>query len=66
MSCHVMLFDLSYFVFRPYFGLVAKNCDKTMELCKTKAKNGFINLKIEGYLAYTPWDTLLLALMVQV
>ena len=37
-----------------------------MDLCKTKAKNGFINLKIEGYLAYTPWDTLLLALMVQV
>ena len=46
--------------FMLYFGLVAKNCCKTMELCKTKAKNGFINLEIGGYLAYTPWDTLLL------
>ena len=41
MSCHVRLFDPSYFVFRLYFGLVAKNCCKTMELSKTKPKNGF-------------------------
>ena len=34
-----------------------------MELFKTKAKHGFINLKIGGYLAYTSWDTLLLALV---
>ena len=24
---------------------------------KTKVKNGFINVKIGGYLAYTPWDS---------
>ena len=48
------------------WSIVAKNCCKTMELCKPKAKNGFINLTIEGYLAYTPWDTLLLALVVEV
>ena len=28
-----------------------------MELCKTKAQTGFSNLKIGGYLAYTPWGT---------
>ena len=33
-----------------------------MEWHKTKAQNGFINLKVGGYLAYTPWDTLLLVL----
>ena len=61
-----MLFDPSHFVFRPYFGLAAKECFKNMELCKTKAKHGFINLNIEGYLAYTPWDALLLALVGEV
>ena len=28
-----------------------------------KKKNEFINLKLGGYFAYTPWDTLLLALV---
>ena len=32
-------------------------------LLTPKVKNGFLNLKIEGYLAYTPWDTPLLALV---
>ena len=58
-----MLFDPSYCVFQPYFLLVAKNTCKTMKLCKTKAKNVLSNLKVGGYLAYTPWDTLLLALV---
>ena len=31
------------------------------ELCKTRAQNGFFNLKTEGDLAYSPWDLLLLA-----
>ena len=42
------------------------NCCKTVELCKTKAKTRFLNLKIGGYRAYTPWGTLLLALVGQV
>ena len=37
-----------------------------MDLCKTKAKNGFIDLKTGGYLAYPLWDTLLLALVGEV
>ena len=49
-----------------FFGLVAQNYRKAMamESCQTKAKNGFINLKIGGHLAYTLfWNTLLLALV---
>ena len=37
-----------------------------MDMCKTKAKNEFTSLKVEGYLAYTPWVTLLLALVEEV
>ena len=58
-----MLFDPSYSVIQIYVELVAKNTCKPMELCKTKAKNGSGNLKIRGYLAYTPWDALLYALV---
>ena len=61
-----MLFDPLYFVCQPHSGLVGKKCCKVMELCKTKAKNGFIGLKLGGYLAYTPRDTLLLALVGEV
>ena len=45
-----------------YFGRAGKNPCKTMELFQTKAKNGFGNLEVGGYLAYTPWETLLSAL----
>ena len=34
---------------------------KTMELCKNEAKTVSSNFKIGGCLAYTPWNTLLLA-----
>ena len=63
MSCCVMLLDPSNSVFRPYFGLVAKNTCKTMGLCKTEPKDGFITLKTGGYLAYTRWDTIPSALV---
>ena len=39
------------------FGLGAGNSGKRTELCNTKAKNGFINPTLGGYLSYTPWDT---------
>ena len=65
VGIHVVLLP-SYLVFLPYFWLVAKTCCKAVESRKPKAKNGFLNLKIGGYLAYTPWDTLLLALVGQV
>ena len=34
-----------------------------MELCKTKAKSGCIDLEMGGYLAYIPLGTLMLALV---
>ena len=63
-ACIVL--DQSDFVFQTYFGLVAKSCRQTMELCKIKAKSGFTHLKIGGYFDYTPWDTLLLVLVGEV
>ena len=33
-----------------------------MELCTMEAKDGFGNFAKGAYLAYTPWDTLLLTL----
>ena len=39
---------------------VLQNCCKPMELCKTKAQNGFTTSNWRGYLAHTPWNTLLL------
>ena len=56
MSCHVMLFDTFYFGFQPCFGLAANTCCKPMGLCKPRAKNVFINLKIGGYLGtHSSW-----------
>ena len=44
---------------RPYFGFwVLRTVAEPFhtELCQPKAKHVFLNLKIGGYLAYTPWD----------
>ena len=44
-------------------GYISDNTCKTIELCRPKAKTGFCNLKTGGYLAYTSWDIILLALV---
>ena len=43
-------------------GCIPENtCENHVELCGAKAENGSSNLKIGGYLASTPWDTIFLA-----
>ena len=49
--------------FDPTFRLVTRKTCQTTELCTTKARNGFSNLRMGGFIAYNPWDTLLLALV---
>ena len=56
-----MVFGPPYPVFQHCFGLVAQHTCKTMGVCNAKAKIRFSNLKMGGYLAHTPWDTLFLA-----
>ena len=60
---HLFQYWWYWAIVRQYFGRVAMRTCKMMDLCKKKAKNGFSCLKTGGYLAYTPWDTLLLALL---
>ena len=63
MLCHVMSCPVGWPILLCISTLFGLATEKTMELCKTKAKNGFTHLKIGECLASTPSDTLLLALV---